>query len=55
MKLLKALVVAGLALGSSAFSIGGKSFVVKKDCDGLQNLVSYDIGSEDLSQLRKQC
>ncbi|KAH7399870.1 glycoside hydrolase superfamily [Cadophora sp. MPI-SDFR-AT-0126] len=42
MKFLQSLLVAGLALRSAAFSIGDKNFVVKKDSDGLQNLVTYD-------------
>ncbi|KAG4434086.1 hypothetical protein IFR05_010446 [Cadophora sp. M221] len=42
MKFLQALLVAGLALQSAALAIGGKSFVVKKGSDGLQNIVTYD-------------
>ncbi|KAK0103956.1 hypothetical protein ONS96_005062 [Cadophora gregata f. sp. sojae] len=42
MKVLQSLFLAGLALHSAAFSVGGKNIVVKKDSDRLQNLVTYD-------------
>lgn len=40
MKLFHVLLVAALALRSTALSIGGQNFVIKKDSDGLQNIVS---------------
>lgn len=40
MRFLHALLAVGLAFQSAALSIGGKSFVVKKGSDGLQNIVS---------------
>lgn len=41
MKFLQALLAASLTLQSVALSIGGKKFVVKKDSDALQDIVSH--------------
>jgi hypothetical protein len=40
MRLLRAAIVAALVVQTAALSIGGKNMVVKKDSDGLQDIVS---------------